>query len=74
MATTRGIHQRRHRFSHRWGAAALSGQIGRLCLLDFPGGSNARVLAIATITAENSLETLVGYAAPIVDSIEFHAP
>ena len=43
----------------------------RLYLVDLPGGS-ARVLAIATITDEDSFETVLEWAAPIVDSIEFH--
>jgi len=45
----------------------------RLYLLDLPGGSEARVLAIATITDEDSFATVLGFAAPIVDSIEFRA-
>ncbi len=45
----------------------------RLYLLDLPGGS-ARVLAIATITDDDSFETVLEFAAPVVDSIEFHAP
>ena len=44
----------------------------RLYLLDLPVGSQARVLAIATITDEDSFETVLDWAAPIVDSIEFH--
>ena len=46
----------------------------RLFLLDLPAGSRARILAIATITDEDSFETVVGTAKPIVDSIEIHAP
>jgi hypothetical protein len=46
----------------------------RLFLLDLPAGSGARVLAIATITDEDSFETLTGWAKPVVDSIEIHAP
>ena len=45
----------------------------RLYLLDLPGGS-ARVLAIAIISDEDSFETTLQVAAPILDSIEFHAP
>jgi hypothetical protein len=44
----------------------------RLYLLDLPGGS-ARVLAIAIIDSEDSFERALELAAPIVDSIEFHA-
>jgi hypothetical protein len=46
----------------------------RLILLDLPAGSTAKVLAIATITDEDSFETVVAAAQPIVDSIEIHAP
>jgi hypothetical protein len=46
----------------------------RLYLLDLPGGSQARVLALVTITDEDSFETVLEFAAPIVESIEFHAP
>jgi hypothetical protein len=45
----------------------------RLYLLDLPGGSGARVLAIATITDEDSFRTVLEWAAPVVDSVEFHA-
>ena len=34
----------------------------------------ARVLAIAMITDRDSFETVLEFAAPIVDSIEFHPP
>jgi hypothetical protein len=44
----------------------------RLYLLDLPGGA-ARVLALTTITDEDSFETVLEFAAPIVDSIEIHA-
>jgi hypothetical protein len=43
----------------------------RLYVLDLPGGS-ARVLAIAIISDEDSIEHVLELAAPIVDSIEFH--
>jgi len=45
----------------------------RLYLLDLPEGP-ARVLALAVITDEDSFDALLEHAAPIVDSIEFHAP
>ena len=45
----------------------------RLYLLDLPGGS-ARVLAIAITGDEDSFETLLAWAAPVIDSIEFHTP
>ena len=53
-------------------AAPFVGDRARLYLLDLPGGS-ARVLAIAVITDVDSFETVLESAAPIVDSIEFHA-
>jgi hypothetical protein len=46
----------------------------RLYLLDLPDGSEAGVLALATITDEDSFETVLPWAAPIVDSIEFRTP
>jgi hypothetical protein len=42
-------------------------------MLDLPGGS-ARVLVIVVAADEDSFETLLEWAAPIVESIEFHAP
>jgi len=45
----------------------------RIYLVDVPGGSG-RVLAIATITDEDSFETVLEWATPVVESIEFHAP
>jgi hypothetical protein len=46
----------------------------RLYLLDLPDGSAAQVLALATITDEDSFDTVTEAAAPVIDSIEFHAP
>ena len=45
----------------------------RLYLVDLPGGS-ARILSIAINASESSFESVVEAAAPIIDSIEFHAP
>ena len=45
----------------------------RLYLLDLPGGS-ARILAVVTLTDEDSFEGVLEWAAPIVESIEFHTP
>lgn len=45
----------------------------RLYLVDLPGGS-AEVLAITITADEDSFETVLAWAAPIVDSIEFHVP
>ena len=41
--------------------------------MDLPGVTG-RVLALATITGEDSFETGLEWATPVVDSIEFHAP
>jgi len=51
----------------------VRGNRARVWLLDLPGGS-ARVLAIVMITDDDSFETVLEWAAPVVDSIEFHAP
>ena len=49
------------------------GPRARLYLVDLPGGP-ARVLAIATSADEDSFETVLSWAMPVIDSIEFHAP
>jgi WD40 repeat protein len=56
-----------------WGSVGL-GDLGRLYLLDLPGGS-ARTLAIL-ITAPDAavFEQALDTAAPVLDSFEFHAP
>lgn len=46
-------------------------QMGRLYLLDLPGGS-ARALAILIIATEGDFDRAVQAAAPVVDSFEFH--
>lgn len=56
------------------GVGVLPGHRVRLYLVDLPQGSSPRVLTIAIGAAEESFERLVESAAPIVDSIEFHAP
>ena len=53
-------------------AQTFVGDRARLYLFDLPGGS-ARVLAMVTITDDDSFETVLEWAKPIVDSIEFHA-
>jgi hypothetical protein len=50
------------------------GTRARVYLLDLPGGSQARVLAIAIVTDRDSFEPVLESAAPIMDSIEFHSP
>jgi hypothetical protein len=42
-------------------------------LLDLPAGSEAQVLALVTISDEDSMDAVLSYAAPVVDSIEIHA-
>jgi hypothetical protein len=45
----------------------------RLYLLDLPRGP-ARILALAVIADDDDFEAVLGYAAPVVASIEFHSP
>ena len=45
----------------------------RLYLIDLPGGSH-RVLAIVIAADDDSFQTVLEWAAPVVLSIEFHAP
>ena len=47
------------------------GRMGRLYVLDLPGGS-ARALAIWIVAPEADFERVVEAAAPVVDSFEFH--
>ena len=51
-----------------------SGEWMRLYLFDAPEGSSMRILAIAIVAPESSFERAVEAAAPVVDSLEFHAP
>jgi hypothetical protein len=51
-----------------------SGEWMRLYLFDVPEGSSMRILAIAIVAPESSFERAVEAAAPVVDSVEFHAP
>jgi len=46
----------------------------RLYLFDVPEGSSMRILAIAIVAPEARFERAVAAAAPVVDSVEFHAP
>ena len=46
----------------------------RLYLFDAPEGLSMRLLAIAIIAPESRFESVVEEAAPVVDSVEFHAP
>ena len=45
----------------------------RLYLFDVPKGLSMRILAIAIVASESSFERAVEAAAPVVDSVEFHA-
>jgi len=45
-----------------------------LYLLDLPEGMSARTLAIAIVAQESEFERVVNAAAPVLDSVEFHAP
>jgi hypothetical protein len=51
-----------------------TGEWMRLYLFDVPEGSSMRILAIAIIAPESRFERVVEAAAPVIDSIEFHAP
>ena len=46
----------------------------RLYLVDLPEGSTIRILAIAVVAPEARFEDLIEAAAPVIDSVEFHAP
>ena len=53
-----------------WGTMG-HGELGRLYVLDLPGGS-ARTLVIMITASEAAFERAVQAAAPVVDSFEFH--
>jgi hypothetical protein len=53
-----------------WGVI-VHGELGRLYVLDLPGGS-ARALVIMITAPEAAFERTVEAAAPVVDSFEFH--
>jgi hypothetical protein len=53
------------------GGGVSHGTLGRLYVLDLPGGS-ARALAILITAPEAAFERAVEAAAPVVDSFEFH--
>jgi hypothetical protein len=56
------------------GVGLRHGDRMRLYLLDLPEGMSARILAIAISAPEPDFERVVEAAAPVLDSIEFHAP
>jgi hypothetical protein len=58
----------------RLAKGVATGQWMRLYLFDVPEGSSMRTLAIAIIAPESRFERAVEAAAPMIDSIEFHAP
>jgi hypothetical protein len=51
-----------------------TGEWMRLYLFDLPEGSSIRILVIAIVAPEARFESVVEAAAPVVDTIEFHAP
>jgi hypothetical protein len=46
----------------------------RFYLFDMPEGASMRILAIALTAPASTFERAVEAAAPVLDSIEFHAP
>jgi hypothetical protein len=56
------------------GVGLRHGDRMRLYLLDLPEGMSARILAIAISAPEPDFERVMEAAAPVLDSIEFHAP
>jgi len=46
----------------------------RLYLIDVPDGLSMRILSVAIVAPEASFQRVLEAAAPVVDSIEFHAP
>lgn len=51
-----------------------TGEWMSLYLIDMPEGSSMRILAIAIVAHESSFERAVAAAAPVIGSVEFHAP
>ena len=51
-----------------------TGEWMRLYLLDVPEGLSMRILVIAIVALESRFERTVEVAAPVLDSLEFHAP
>ena len=56
------------------GTPLAPGDRMRLYLFDVPEGPSMRVLAMAIVAPESRFENVVEAAAPVIDSIEFHAP
>jgi hypothetical protein len=46
----------------------------RLYLVNAPAGSSLKVVAIAIVAPDSTYERAVAAAAPVLDTIEFHAP
>jgi len=57
----------------RWIHALEHGKRQRLFLVDVPEGMSMRTLAITVLAPEEHFEEVMDAAAPIIDSIEFHA-
>jgi hypothetical protein len=55
-------------------SGGVTGDRMRLYLFDVPEGSNVRILAIAIVAPEARFERAVEAAAPVLESLEFHAP
>lgn len=51
-----------------------TGEWMRLYLFDVPEGLSMRILAIAIVAPQSRFERAVEAAAPVVNSVEFHAP
>jgi hypothetical protein len=58
----------------RWGAVIDHGSRMRLYLIDLRKGSTTWNLAIAIAAPESRFESVLEAAAPVLDSLEFHAP
>lgn len=66
--------QGRMYFGNGVATGRATGDWMRLYLFDVPEGSSMRILAIAIVAPESRFERAVEAAAPVVDSVEFHAP
>jgi hypothetical protein len=59
---------------HQWINNLVPGRRMRVFLVDVPEGLSMRTLAITVMATEADFDEVVAEAAPIIDSIEFHAP
>lgn len=58
----------------RQSASLAPGTRMRLYLVNLPEGSASRIMAIAIVAPEARFDSVLEAAAPIIDSIQFHAP